>query len=433
MNKQFIIILSFTIINCIELNIIKSKKNYNSNNFRFLNKNYTIQSNKYKNNFYHINIFMGIPPQEFNLIIDTGSNDFWVYDIDCKECLFNNSFKKNNSITFQNTEKNKQLNYFSGTINGMICSDTLKLKDIILNNFHFLLVNESYINIRIDGIIGFNRKNENESFIEQLFNNKMIDKKIFVTDFYNNKIYISEIPKYLIGNDNITINYNRNNNTKDWTIPIDNIIINNTIFHLNENDKNIIIDSGNNGLIIPFKYYEFFKENLFQQLLNKKICSLEQISLSLLYLEFQIQCNNNILNEELFLLNNITFTIESNLFNISLISLFNKDEFTFNINFIQTILFEKWIFGIQLLETHPIIFDKDNNNLIIYKRNIKIINDKNKGKIERIIKISILILIFILILLIILIICYLIYQNKHKITITKNIIEDKIANYNTLN
>jgi len=432
MNKQFIIILSFSLINCLELNIIKSKKNYNSNNFRFLNKKYIIQSNKYKNNFYHINIFIGTPSQEFNLIIDTGSNDFWIYDINCKECKFNNSFNKNNSITFQKKEKNKQLNYFSGTINGNICSDILKIQDIKLNNFHFLLVNESYINIKTDGIIGFNRKKENESFIEQLYNNKIIDKKFFVTDFYNNKIYIGEIPKYLIGNNNITINYNKNNNSNDWTIPIDQIIINNSSFNLNENDKNVIIDSGNNGLIIPFKYYKFFKENLFKELLNKKICSFEQISLSLLYLEFQIHCNENILNEELFLLNNISFSINSNLFNISLISLLNKDEFKFNINFLQTVLFEKWIIGIQILENHPIIFDKDNNSLTIYKSNNKIINDKYNGKIEQIIKISILILIFILILLIIIIICYLIFKSKHKMKITKNIIEEKISNYKTL-
>ena len=433
MNKQFIIILSFSLINCIELNIIKSKKNYNSNKFRALNKNYIIQTNKYKNNFYHINIFIGTPYQEFNLIIDTGSNDFWIYDFDCKECLFNNSFNKNNSITFKKKEKNKQINFFSGTINGIICSDTLKLQDSILNDFNFLLVNESYINIKIDGIIGLNRKIENESFIEQLYNNKKIDKKIFVTDFYNNKIYISEIPKYLIGYDNITINYNKYNDSKDWTIPIDKILINNSIINLNENDKNVIIDSGNNGLIIPFKYYEFFKNNLFKQLLNKKICSLEQISLSLLYLEFQIQCNNKILNEELFLLTNISFIIDSNLFNISLISLFDKDEFKFNINFIQTVLFEKWIIGIQLLENHPIIFDKENNSLIIYKKNIEIKNDKNSGKIEQIIKISILILIFILILLILIIICYLIYHNKYRTKITKKIIEDKVLNYKTLN
>ena len=39
---------------------------------------------------------------------------------------------------------------------------------------------------------------------------------------------------------------------------------------------------------------------------------------------------------------------------------------------------------------------------------------------------------FILILLIIIIICYLIFKSKHKMKITKNIIEEKISNYKTL-
>ncbi len=397
--KNIIIFQSLSIIYCIILPTIKLKQNK-----------------------HYIKVFIGTPPQKFNLLFDLGSSDFWIYDKESNESKFNNGFNKNNSITFQKIGYNKEINYLGGYASGLMCLDILKLGENTINNFTFLLINETNIENKMDGIVGCNK---NLSFIDQLYNNKIINKKILVSDLFNNKVYFGEIPHYLIGNDNISF---INNNKRDWKLSIDNMIINNISYDFSENITEFIIDSGVNGIIFTFSTFEFLREHLFNKVFEKGICKIMTLLFGLTSMQFQIQCDERIINEKAFLLNNITLLICNDYLNITLESLLDKQSFNFDIYFVQSVFYNIWIIGAQFLEEHPIIFDKDNNIITIYKSNVQL-NAENYLKFRLVINTFIKITIFLLILLIIIVSCYLINQTRTSQKINQNVIEKKILKY----
>ena len=76
----------------LEFPLIKSFSN--KKNIRKLNDNFETLLYKLTSNLYNLNLSLGTPNQYFNLIFDTSSSNFWVYDFNYKICNYNNSFKK---------------------------------------------------------------------------------------------------------------------------------------------------------------------------------------------------------------------------------------------------------------------------------------------------------------------------------------------------
>ena len=411
------LILILKILN-LEFNLIKiSNKNY----IRNLNNNYETIIYKLKSNLYHLNLSLGTPNQYFNLIFDTGSTNLWVYDKQCKICNYNNSFDKNNSSTFRNGTIKKEINYFSGEVKGTINSETLQFGKNKILSFKFLLINNSTIQHKIDGIIGFNKlinKDQNScSFIDELMDKRKITKRIFLSDIINTgKIYIGEIPNHLIKSERLVFGNNNLNN--DWIVSFDKISFNNHSYNLNISQKiinqNFILDSGTNALVFPSKLIDFFKNNVFKNLCNE----ITENNIS------QFQCDNKkVISNDTFLSNNLTFHFLNNSINLSLNYLVNKEDNTFKLVFFNS---TDYILGIPFIESHAILFDKDNKMITVFKNKYK--DDKKKQsvyvrKLTETITIAVTMLIFIAL------ICgSFIYLNKQRASkrITKDMIETNV-------
>ncbi|XP_057583146.1 pregnancy-associated glycoprotein 2-like [Hippopotamus amphibius kiboko] len=104
------------------------------------------------------NITIGMPPQEFRVIFDTGSSDLWVSSIYCSSpaCLEYLTFNPHLSTTFQYTCKVFKFNYGSGMIVGSLGYDTVQIGNLVDLGQAFGL-SERQIgleNTPFDGILG---------------------------------------------------------------------------------------------------------------------------------------------------------------------------------------------------------------------------------------------------------------------------------------
>ncbi|XP_020739485.2 pregnancy-associated glycoprotein 2-like isoform X1 [Odocoileus virginianus] len=91
---------------------------------------------------YIINITIGTPPQEFSVIIDTSSSDLWVSFIYCQapSCSKYLRYNPKTSSSFQSDEgKHIKLTYGSGSITGVLATDTVRIGGLIAKSQTFVL------------------------------------------------------------------------------------------------------------------------------------------------------------------------------------------------------------------------------------------------------------------------------------------------------
>uniref|UniRef100_A0A8C6DUX3 Peptidase A1 domain-containing protein n=1 Tax=Moschus moschiferus TaxID=68415 RepID=A0A8C6DUX3_MOSMO len=79
------------------------------------------------NMLYVGNITIGTPPQEFQVVFDTGSSDLWVPSIFCNSpaCYTYAIFNHLKSSTFRPTRRIFTIKYSSGWIKGAVAYDTV--------------------------------------------------------------------------------------------------------------------------------------------------------------------------------------------------------------------------------------------------------------------------------------------------------------------
>lgn len=79
--------------------------------------------------FYFGQVSIGTPAQNFNIILDTGSSDFWVVDSACtsSQCTGVNQFDSSSSSSFQGSSDPFSIRYGSGAVQGVLATDTVSL------------------------------------------------------------------------------------------------------------------------------------------------------------------------------------------------------------------------------------------------------------------------------------------------------------------
>lgn len=93
--------------------------------------------------FYSIALSLGTPAQNFNVLLDTGSSDLWVYNVtdtkDCNKnaCAFTGQFNGADSSTYTYLNDDYFIQYVSGNAQGNWVTDTLSIGSIDLENFQF--------------------------------------------------------------------------------------------------------------------------------------------------------------------------------------------------------------------------------------------------------------------------------------------------------
>ena len=380
LNKSFIYALKFQTHKIQSTFNQKSKESFNLRNLNNENTNNKIDLNFTKENLYFFDIKIGNPSQTFSVLLDTGSNYFWINSDNCLGCGSKNKLITDNSKTYNFTNELININYISGTLKGKISSDIVKMNNNInISNFNFVLINESNINFELDGIFGLSKNikdinNYKLSPISQLFENNIFNKNIFILDFPNNNFFIGEKPPYLNSYHNISCErksiYGLNNYY--WKCISKKIKTHNICFKSEEN--NIIFNSGINSVVFSLNYIEFFKNIIsYSKILTNAKCQISKTQESdLIYTLF---CENfdNLINKEnnefakLYKEEFISIYLDDNKNSISfkLEDLYDKMNKNFKLYFIE-IPDNTITLGIPLFEKYSIMFNKDKEEIILF-------------------------------------------------------------------
>uniref|UniRef100_A0A8C6E5E3 Peptidase A1 domain-containing protein n=1 Tax=Moschus moschiferus TaxID=68415 RepID=A0A8C6E5E3_MOSMO len=145
------------------------------------------------NMLYVGNITIGTPPQEFQVVFDTGSSDLWVPSIFCNSpaCYTYAIFNHLKSSTFRPTRRIFTIKYSSGWIKGAVAYDTVWIGDLVSIDqaFGLSVLADGFEGMPFDGILGLNYPNISVSgaipIFDNLKNQGAISEPVFA--FYLNK------------------------------------------------------------------------------------------------------------------------------------------------------------------------------------------------------------------------------------------------------
>ncbi|KAJ7739294.1 aspartic peptidase A1 [Mycena olivaceomarginata] len=110
---------------------------------------------------------IGTPSRPFNILLDSGSGDFWVGSTNCKGedgggCGNHTFLSEVNSQSFVNTKKKFRDSYGSGQADGDIVTDTVILAGMVLSNHTFgaaTSLSASFVGDKVsDGLMGLGGK-----------------------------------------------------------------------------------------------------------------------------------------------------------------------------------------------------------------------------------------------------------------------------------
>ncbi|XP_010549203.1 PREDICTED: aspartic proteinase A1-like isoform X2 [Tarenaya hassleriana] len=106
-------------------------------------------------------ISVGTPPQEFDVIFDTGSSNLWVPSSKCYfslACYFHSKYKSGKSSTYTENGKSCQIRYGSGSISGFFSQDNVKVGDLVVKDQEFIEATRegslTFLIAKFDGIVG---------------------------------------------------------------------------------------------------------------------------------------------------------------------------------------------------------------------------------------------------------------------------------------
>lgn len=105
-------------------------------------------------------IALGTPPQEFKVILDTGSSNLWVPGSECGSiaCYLHTTYNSQASSTYKKNGSEFAIQYGSGSVKGYISQDILQIGDLKVKKQDFGEATEepglAFAFGRFDGILG---------------------------------------------------------------------------------------------------------------------------------------------------------------------------------------------------------------------------------------------------------------------------------------
>ncbi|CAI9166997.1 unnamed protein product [Rangifer tarandus platyrhynchus] len=106
------------------------------------------------------NITIGTPPQEFQVVFDTGSSDLWVPSVFCTSptCSSHVLFRHLESSTFRPKNKTFIVEYSSGRMKGVVARDTVRIGDLVITDqeFGLSMAQSGFEGMPFDGVLGLN-------------------------------------------------------------------------------------------------------------------------------------------------------------------------------------------------------------------------------------------------------------------------------------
>ncbi|KAI8047880.1 aspartic peptidase domain-containing protein, partial [Thamnidium elegans] len=142
---------------------------------------------------YYSTVGIGEPVQWFNVVLDTGSSDFWVVSNDChttEYCRRHQKFQSKHSGTYrvQNPPQSLQIRYGTGSIDARMGRDTLTIGNMTLKDQSIadaIELSSEFKDLPIDGILGlgFSKLSKSNIYkptlVENMVSQNLIDRAVF--------------------------------------------------------------------------------------------------------------------------------------------------------------------------------------------------------------------------------------------------------------
>lgn len=138
---------------------------------------------------YYGQISLGTPPQNFTVVLDTGSADLWVPSSYCvsEACAVHRRFKAFESSTYRHDGRQFGISYGSGHLMGVMARDKLQIGDLIVPSQEFgesvFEPGSTFLSAKFDGILGLGYPRLSEVLGNPVFDNliaeKIVDKPVF--------------------------------------------------------------------------------------------------------------------------------------------------------------------------------------------------------------------------------------------------------------
>ena len=238
--------------------------------------------------------------------------------------------------------------------------------------FYFVLIYESNLDFEMDGIIGLSKGisyKKRYSFMNQIYEKKLIKENYVIYDLFNKYFYISEMPSYLEKQKKISC-YDNDEFSTFWKCDLSSMVIDNVPVYLN---NKIIFDSGTNGIVFPIKYLDIFKNIISNNaFLSKNKCKLVNVDNDNIY---KLECDQIINTKNInSTYNFIQFYFDKNNLNdnnnynntvgFKLIDLLEEGEQAFSLYIFDRK--DEILLGAPFFEKYPIMFNKDENLVTIF-------------------------------------------------------------------
>lgn len=139
---------------------------------------------------YHGQISLGNPPQQFTVVFDTGSADFWIPGVKCTSiaCITHSLFYPQSSNSYLHNGTEFSIEYGTGSVHGEMGTDELVIGDVLRiprQQFGMAtkLPGSTFLGTPFDGILGLGFSNLSRSGAKPPFYNMLeqalIDLPIF--------------------------------------------------------------------------------------------------------------------------------------------------------------------------------------------------------------------------------------------------------------
>lgn len=123
-------------------------------------KGHPVAVSNFLNAQYFSDIAIGTPPQEFKVVLDTGSSNLWVPSQDCGSiaCYLHTKYDHSDSSTYKKNGSDFAIRYGSGSLEGYVSQDTVQIGDLKIKNQLFAEATSepglAFAFGRFDGIMG---------------------------------------------------------------------------------------------------------------------------------------------------------------------------------------------------------------------------------------------------------------------------------------